>query len=258
MSNASSPSDIVGKKIFFLHPPAVVQNKIIAELVQQEFEVYVTKDQDAMKSTLKRYPDSIVFVDIDEQLSEKEWETWIVGVMTSPETSGIPIGIVTTIDNEDLRDKYLNTIKIRCGYTLLKSDLDKTIRQLLEILAAVDAKGSRKYIRATTENETNTTVNLPLNGLFINGQIKDISVVGISCTFDNDPELTKNTLFKDIQVKLQSNILKAEGIVFGSRMDGNAKIYVFLFTQRIDPDVRTRIRKYIQQNLQAKMDLEMR
>jgi hypothetical protein len=41
-------------------------------------------------------------------------------------------------------------------------------------------------------------------------------------------------------------------------MDGLSKIYVVLFTQRIDPDVRTRIRKYIQQNLQSKMDAEIK
>jgi hypothetical protein len=49
-----------------------------------------------------------------------------------------------------------------------------------------------------------------------------------------------------------------EGIVFGSRMDGSARIYVILFTQRIDPDVRARIRKFIQQNLQARMDMELK
>lgn len=258
MSNGGSPSDIIGKKIFFLHPTVVVQNKIIAELVQQEYEVYIVKDHEAMKRALRRHPDSIVFVDINEQMTEKEWETWITGVLHAPDTKDIPIGIVTALDKEELKTKYLSALKIRCGYTVLKADLDKAIRQLLEILAVVDAKGRRKYIRATTEHETNTTINLPLNGMFINGQIKDISVVGISCTFDNDPELTKNALFKDIQVKLLTNLLKVEGIVFGSRMDGNAKIYVILFTQRIDPDVRTRIRKYIQQNLQAKMDAEMK
>ncbi|MDR2028510.1 MAG: pilus assembly protein PilZ, partial [Treponema sp.] len=61
-----------------------------------------------------------------------------------------------------------------------------------------------------------------------------------------------------IQIKLQSMLLKAEGIVFGSRMDGLEKIYVILFTQRIDPDVRVKIRKYIQSNLQAKMDGELK
>jgi hypothetical protein len=49
-----------------------------------------------------------------------------------------------------------------------------------------------------------------------------------------------------------------EGVVFGSRMDGNEKVYVVIFTQRIDPEVRTKIRKYIQQNLQNKMDEELK
>jgi hypothetical protein len=82
--------------------------------------------------------------------------------------------------------------------------------------------------------------------------------VGVSCAFEQDPELTKNALFKDIQVRLQTMLLKVEAIVFGSRMDGNEKIYVLLFTQRINPDVRTKIRKYIQLNLQSKMDKDLR
>jgi hypothetical protein len=128
----------------------------------------------------------------------------------------------------------------------------------MDILKAADAKGRRKYIRATTENETNTTVNFPVNGTFVNGVIKDISVVGFSCAFDADPELVKNALFQDIQIKLQSQLIKAEGIVFGSRMDGGTKIYVVLFTQRIDPEVRTKIRKFIQLNLQGKIDSQFK
>jgi hypothetical protein len=256
MSN--NPSEILGKKIFFLHPTVVVQNQIVGELAQQEFEVYIIKNPASLIRALKKYPDSIVFADIDEQMTEKEWETWIRGVMGTPELKNVSIGIISANDDEILKRKYINTVQVSCGYTVLKSDLNKAIASILEILKAVDAKGRRKYIRATTENETNTTVNLPLNGTFINGSIKDLSVVGISCAFDLDPELLKNALFKDVQVKLGSMILKVEGIVFGSRMDGNAKIYVLLFTQRIDPEVRTKIRKYIQQNLQNKMDTEFR
>jgi hypothetical protein len=256
MGNGSNSTDILGKKIFFLHPATVVQNQIVAELTQQEFEVYTVKDHIAQIRVLKKYQDSIVFVDIAGGMSEPDWEKWIRGVMGA--LPNVAIGILTAQDNEELKQKYLGAVQIVCGYTVLKSDLNKTIAAIMEILKTVDAKGRRKYIRATMEHDANTTVNLPFNGSFINGVIKDISVVGISCAFEQDLELSKNTLFKDIQVKLQTNILKVEAIVFGSRMDGNDKIYVLLFTQRIDPEVRTRIRKYIQQNLQSKMDLELK
>ena len=258
MGNVGTASDILGKKIFFLHPTAVVQNRVIAELAQQEFEVYTAKDKDTLRRVLKKYPDSIVFVDINEFMSEKEWDAWITTVMNAQETKGVSIGIVTAADDEQIKRKYLLTTKVPCGYTVLKADLDKTILHIFEVLKTVDAKGRRKYIRATTGEEANASLNLPLEGSFVNGQIKDISVVGISCTLEGNPEITKNSLFKDIQIRLQGNLLKVEGIVIGSRMDGKQKIYVVLFTQRIDPEVRTRIRKYIQQNLQGKMDAELR
>ena len=258
MSEIGGVSDILGKKVFFLCSTAVVQNRVITELVQQEYEVYTAKDKDSLRRVLKKYPDSVVFVDINEQITEKEWETWITAVMNAPETKGVSIGIVSANEDELIKRKYLLAIKVPCGFTVLKFDLDKAIEHIMEILQSVNAKGRRKYIRATMDKDANTTVNMPLQGMFVNGQIKDISVVGISCTLDGDPDIAKNTLFKDIQVKLQSNILKVEGIVFGSRMDGKEKVYVILFTQRIDPDVRTRIRKYIQQNLQGKMDTELR
>jgi hypothetical protein len=258
MGNVSNPSDITGKKIFFLHPTVVVQNKIIDELIQQEYEVYVSRDHAALGRLLKKYPDSIVFADINEQLPAAEWEKWIRGVTSDPETKDVITGIVTARDDEELRQKFTGAAGIRGGYTVLKSDLNIAIKRLFDILNLVNAKGQRKYLRAAIENEVNTTINLPVSGAYINGQIKDISVVGISCAFANDPNLVKNTLFKDIQLKLQSILLNVEGIVFGSRIDGNSQIYVILFTQRIDPVVRTKIRKYIQQNLQNRIDSEMK
>ena len=245
-----------GRKIFFLYPPAIIQNQVISQLAQEEFEVYVVKDEVKLRRVLQRFPDSVVFVGINERLKENAWEEWIRGVMT--ELSGVDIGIIASGADENIRKKYLEQIKVRCGYTVVKADINNVISQLIGTLNKVDAKGRRKYIRALISNEANTNVNLPMNGTFISGAIKDISVVGFSCSFREDPDLTKNVLFKDIQIRLQSQILKAEGIVFGSRMEGEDKNYVILFTNRIDSDVRTKIRKYIQSNLQSKMDTEFK
>jgi len=257
MENNETPAESAGKKIFFLYPTVAVENKVIAELVQQEYEVYTAKNKDTLKRVLKEYPDSIVFVDINEQMTEAEWEAWITAMKTSPDTKNISISIITNNDDEKIKRKYLITIKVT-GYTVLKFDLDKAVVHIIEILQSLDAKGRRKYIRATTTKDSNATLNLPFNGMFVKGYVRDISVVGISCTLEGNPEIPKNTLFKDIQVKLLSSLLKVEGIVYGSRMEGSEKIYVLLFTQRIDPDVRIKVRKYIQQNLQSKMDSKLK
>jgi hypothetical protein len=256
MSNISVVSEIQGRKVFFLHPAALIQNNVVPELVQQEFEVYIVKNHKALWNVLRKYTDSVVFGDIDEGMPENEWEKWARDIkQTLP---NVAVGIVSTNSNEDLEHKYLNSVQVQCGFTVLKSNINKDIAQILEILKKVNAKGRRKYIRATIGTETPITVNLSLNGNFIKGIIKDISVVGISCIFEGEPELPKNALFKDIQLKLQAMLLKVEAIVFGSRMEDGSKIYVLLFTQRIDPDARTKIRKYIQHNLQSKMDAELK
>ena len=257
MANTDGPIDIIGKKVFFLFPTVVVQNKIITELIQQEYEVYSAKNKDTIRRVIREHKNSIVFVDINEHLKETEWESWITAVKNAPDTKDTSVGIVTANDDEKIKRKYLMALKV-CSYTVLKFDLDKAIIHIIEILQSLQAKGRRKFIRATTTKDSNVTLNLSVNGSFKNGQIRDISVVGISCTIEDEPDIPKNTLFKDIQIKLQTAIIKVEGIVFGTRMEGEEKVYVILFTQRIDPDVRTKIRKYIQHNLQTKMDNELK
>ena len=255
MSNPDNNSDLIGKKIFFLYPSISVQNRIITALIQQEYEVYISKNKEKLKKALSKYPDSIVLIDINEQISESEWDIWITGIMEAPDMQGISIGVVTSNDDEQIKRKFLLALKVPCGYTVLSHDTEKTMTQIMSALQTVNAKGRRKYIRAVMEKgEISGTVNLPVNGNFVNGVIKDISVVGISCTLNGNPEIPKNTLFKNIQIRLQTNLLKVEGILFGSRSDGVNTIYVILFTQRIDPDVRTKIRTYIQHTLQQRMN----
>jgi hypothetical protein len=257
MENEAAP-EIAGKKIFFLYPSPIMQNEVVAELVEQEFEVYIIRDHVNFRKILKQFPRAIVFVNIDEQLAEKEWEAWIRGIMNDPDTAVVGVGILSATANEALQRKYLTLVGIRCGYTVVKTDIAPALKKLSEILTAAAARGRRKYVRATADNDALTAINIPHDGDYIKGTIRDISAVGLSCVFSRDPELEKNSLCQNIQIKLQGMILKTEGIVFGSRMEEDAKIYVLLFTKRMDPEARTRIRKFVQSSLQGKIDALMK
>jgi hypothetical protein len=256
MADENTP--LLGKKIFFVHPSPFVQNEIIAEIVQHEHEIYVIKDEEKLKKILKNHPDSIVFSSIDETLSSSKWETWIRSVMGDEATKTVGMGILSNTNNEEARKLYVNTLQVTCGFVPVKLEKNKVIQTLLDILKAANAKGRRKYIRADTRGETMTTINIPNNSEFITGEIRDISVVGLSCVFSQDPILAKNSLLHDMQIKLQSVLVKAEGIVFGSRMEEADKVYVIVFTQKLDSSARTKIRAYVQKNLQSKMDAELK
>jgi hypothetical protein len=248
----------LNKKVFFLHPSAFVQNQVISELAQDEFEVYVLKDEAKLKQAIQMYPNSVVFASINETMKEEAWDNLVRAIMGNPEHDSVKVGIIASVHNEDIKKKYLDHYKVHCGFTVIKSDFAEAVKELINILNGVDAKGRRKFIRIIMDKDSKTTINIPINGNFINGIIKDISVVGFSCVFDVDPNLTKNGLFDDIQIRLQSQLIKAEGIVFGSRMDGEEKCYVILFSKRTDPSAKTKIRKYIQLTLQHNMEKELK
>jgi len=250
-------TEIVGKKVFFLCPSVQMQNQILEELTQQEFEVYAIKDSAHLTRVLKKYDDSIVFVNLDDSSSKNELEKWIETIYTAVPT--VKIGVFSSNNDEDYKNKFIKKFNISCGFMNLKLDMSKAAQKISETLDGLNVKGRRKYLRASTEHENTATINLPHEGNFIKGTIKDVSVVGIACVFDRDPPLKSKTLYKDIQLRLQSMLLKAEAVVFGSRDDSGNKTYVLIFnTQKISPDVRVKIRKYVQQSLQHKMDSELK
>jgi hypothetical protein len=254
MGNANS-STLIERKVFFLNTSPFFQNDIGSELIHQEFEIYYTNVYTNLKRALTKYPESIVFVNLDALLPEKEWEMWIRHTLADSSTGSAKFGVLADMYNEQIEKKYTETLKLPCKYTVVsKADPQRTLKRLNNLLIAVEARGRRKYIRAASENNTQMTVNIPYDNFYIKGVIKDISSVGISCIFQSDPELEKNALCKNMQLKLQTTILKTEGIVLGSRMDDLQKIYVFLFTQRVDPDARAKIRSFVHQVLQERMD----
>jgi len=249
-------TDIVGKKVFFVFPTAYVQNQVIAELVQHEYEIYISKNSKKLTHALKKYADSIVFVNIDEAMRESEWEKWIHTLMST--LPDIRVGVFSSNSDDKIREKYLDTLRVKCGYYNSKVDMSKITAQILGVLDEMNVKGRRKYLRANTLSENIATINMPAAGSgFLKGAIRDVSVVGISCTFEGDIELHKNELVKDLQIRLQSMLLKVEAVVFGSRLDGHEKVFVLIFTQRVDSEVKVKIRKYIQQSLQHKIEHEI-
>lgn len=248
-----SESDL-GKKVFFLYPPSVIKDEMMRRLIEQEFEVYMLKDTDTANRLLQIFPDSLCFVNLDTGKTEAEWQVWIMETMNNPKTETIGIGIVSYNSDEILQKKYLMEIGIRCGYIKLKLGIDESTRILLSTLQANEAKGRRKFVRASAVHDANSLLNLREGPIKSEGKILDISVVGFSCYLDPDPGLQKNSLLKDIQLKLRASLVKVEAVIFGTREEDGRTIYVMLF-RGLDDSAKDKIRSYIQIALQAEIEL---
>ncbi|MCL2558444.1 MAG: pilus assembly protein PilZ, partial [Treponema sp.] len=213
-----SNDHIAGRKVFFLFPSASVRDGVIQELAQREYEVYAAENKDALRRALRKYPDSIVFVDANEKMPEEDRDAWIAAVSGDPDTQGVSIGVIASGGSDELRRKYDSDTKVACGYTALDPDLEKSAAAIMDILQKGEAKGRRKHLRAVIADEVFASISVPLGDARLNGWIKDISAAGVSFSLEGNPDIAKNALVKDIQIGLADLSLNVEGALFGSRM----------------------------------------
>lgn len=251
-------SNLCGRKVFFLYPPNTVSwGEVFSLLFMAEYEIYTVHEHTKLRKLLKRFPNSIVLVNIDERLTKEQWETWIFAAMRDPDLAGTDIGVLTSDRSSKLKEKYEAQLGLRGGVTLLTADVYRLFGRLTDKLRGLGAMGRRKYLRAEFSSASNLRVSVHHRGYFLNGVIRDLSSAGFSCFFPDDPRFNDGDLLADIQLKLRGVILRAEGMVLGVRMEADTKIYVMVFTARTDPHTRGLIRKYIQSILHRQMEAEL-
>jgi len=247
-----------GKKVFFLYPHSVIQEELINHIIQNEFEVYLINDHRNLLPLLRKYNNSILFINIDERLKEKEWEEYICTIMNKEETSGVQIGILTYNEDKELARKYLMELMIQGGYIQLKLGLKESTKIILKTLMANEARGKRRFVRAACPKNIVTEFNVQVLGAMYEGHIKDISSAGMACYFKKSVDLSPKTELSQIQLKLRSRIVMVGGIVAGKRDDEQGqKLYVILFNKYISTDAKQKISTFIYRTLQGEMQREL-
>ncbi|MGL1892562.1 MAG: hypothetical protein OCD02_13110 [Spirochaetaceae bacterium] len=248
----------LGKKVFFLYPHSVIQSDLLHDFISNEYEVYILKDHMKVKLLLKKYKDSIVFINIDEYLGEKEWFDYTKSIVSNPQYNGVQVGILSYNENEELARHYLMDLSVTCGFIQLKLGKFDSKDIILKTLNANESKGKRKYIRATSNNVKKSTFNVKIGNELLTGIINDISCVGMSCIFDSHVELAKNALLRKMQLKLNGKLILVDSIVFGSRqLPNDVLLMVIMFTNNITEDSKSKIHQYIGEIIQENIEKEI-
>ncbi len=252
-SNQQNLNPFLGKKVFFLYPHSVLQKEMLEILIENEYEIYFINDHKKLVKAIEHFPNSIIFINIDEVMSVSLWEEYIKSIMNNEKTKSAQIGIVTYNNNKELAKKFLMELMIPCGFIILNLGLERSIPILLKILTANEAKGRRKYIRAISSENENTKFNISIKQLLFTGKILDISIAGMAIVFDTEVDLEPKMELPDIQLVLKGIICRVSGIVAGCREGGDKKCYIIIFSYA-DDKAKTKIHTYIHKRLQEIMD----
>lgn len=246
-----------GKRVFFLNPQPVIL-EVASILADAEFEVYTTRDHAQLARYLRKDPDCLTFVNIDEGDDEGIWRGWIKSIGDDPVTANAAFGIVTTLDDEDKKSAYLMNLGVQCGFIVVKLGAAKTAEILLRTLEANEARGRRKYVRAMCPPDA-AEFNCTTDAGLLGGTIRDLSSVGMSAIFSGGIAIKTGTRLKDMQLILRGIRVMVTGVVIGSHeAAGVGTIVVIMFEPAsLTDDKRNKLRAFIRKTLQAMMDHQL-
>jgi hypothetical protein len=243
----------LGKKIFFLYPPPVL-NEVVEELARKEFEVYLVRDHEKLLRILPKEPDSIVFINIDEGIEEPQWADYVKKLREDEKTASVGVGIVSMNEDHDLAQKYLMDLQVPCGFVVVKIGIARTLEILTKTLEANEARGRRHFVRAACAPGMAQCL-LDLDGRQVRGELSDLSSAGMAMTFDSGITLKPGTILRGLALSVKGVRLLADGFVAARREgDGNSTHIVMFDPATLDEKRRDKLRGLVSRLNQARMD----
>jgi hypothetical protein len=239
--------------VFILNPHSVVRDELVDAILAAEFELYLLDDPQAALRVFKRFPNSIVFVNIDSGLKDDEWERYVQRLLAADVFENLSVGILSYNTDPKLAERYLMGIGVTCGFVKLSLGVQESTRIMLQTLEANEARGRRRYVRSRAEGDKRAEFNFSHKSRPYDGRILDISSVGMAVRFSGRADVPAKSLVKDIQLKLRASLVRVDGVVLGRR-DDDKSVYVVLFKHERDGKARRLIRHYIHRSLQEYID----
>ncbi|MDR1902752.1 MAG: PilZ domain-containing protein [Treponema sp.] len=224
-------------------------------LIMNGFEAYTLRDHKRALRLIEYFVDSILFINIDEGMPEAQWEAYIRGIQENEKTKGCRIGILSYNTNAALMQKYLMDIAVPCGYIQLKLGLQESTRIIITALEANEARGRRKHIRASCEEDINAVLNFKSShDTLFHGKLLDISSAGFAVQLDQPLNVEPNTVIEDIQMRLRGGIVRTNAVALGKRR-GNDNVWIFLINpSQMERETKLIIHRFIKHCLQRYID----
>jgi len=247
----SRENPLFGRKIFFICPSYIMEKYLIENLRQNEYEVYIIKEYRKAKSVLSKFPDSMCFINIDEELSFSEWFNFMKSFQESDVLKGIYLGILTETASMEDKDKFMMNITLPGGFNRVNKT-EKFVNNIMAILDLNGAKGRRKYLRFDTRTAKDVSGYMTSEGKLYSINIKDLSSAGFAIIYKQELVnlFQKNTLIRNLCLNVGRKSMVCSCIIFNTQLnqDGTA-MSVLMLTNENPEETKTYIRNYIFEKL---------
>ena len=247
------------RKVFFLHPQAVIQDELVRALIADDFEAYLLRNSVSAKMVLRDFPDSILLVQVDSGLNEQQWLDFAGDLKANPFFSGLTICVLSVGGMEDIQKTYLDRPEgFSYGFTYGGYDFGVTYPLIKEMLIREKANPPRISIKGTTAEKQKVSVVFTRDQNRYEGQLKDISLSGLTCRIDTqDPLYPSEIPVHAIIITYDSTQFTVSGRIAGNKGDDDS-IHLILFDDTVSTNKRDDIFDLIHACLQAQIDVLIR
>lgn len=247
---------VFGRKVFFLNPTLSIQNVFVRKLQDLEYEVYTIENYADAKPVLSEYEDAICFINIDDQLTYKQWFNFIKSFESDSSLDTVLLGVISEKIRPHEKEEFLLKTKLAGGFISTQKSLDVAYDTILKILDINGAKGRRKYVRLDCSVLDNVEFSCALNNKLYFPKLEDISSVGFSCRIEHSlvAFFRKGLKCSSVNIRLGIRRIFCSADIFAVKPEPDSSIVVFLFDENTPLSERDKIKKFIALTLQERMN----
>ena len=251
-----SELDIFGRKIFFLNPAYPVKKEIMSRLQAQEYEVYTIESYREAKPLLRKNPNSLLFVNIDAQLTHAAWFNYIRTYDRDDILATIKICVISErIKASDVAifNKFVNMVSDVIEFN---EGIEGVAKQIQKILDETHAKGKRQYVRANLTHDKDASLFWNHGSKMHQLKLLDLSSVGMAVKCPSVLEnqiIAKNFLLQDVTMRLGPKQMVVEAVIYGIKSTPEGTLWILLLLPSTPPSIKEEIRTYVSKTIEEKM-----
>lgn len=251
-----SELDIFGRKIFFLNPAYPVKKEIMSRLQAQEYEVYTIESYREAKPLLRKNPNSLLFVNIDAQLTHAAWFNYIRTYDRDDILATIKICVISErIKASDVAifNKFVNMVSDVIEFN---EGIEGVAKQIQKILDETNAKGKRQYVRANLTHDKDASLFWNHGSKMHQLKLLNLSSVGmaVKCPAVLENQIiAKNFLLQDVTMRLGPKQMVVEAVIYGIKSTPEGTLWILLLLPSTPPSIKEEIRTYVSKTIEEKM-----
>lgn len=251
----SRENPVFGRKIFFLNPSLRIQNTIVNRLRQEEYEVYTISDYKDGKPILSENETAICFVNIDGQLSFKQWFNFLHSFQNDSTLKSVILGALSMDAKPADIEQFVMKLCLPAGFVNLKDSSVLVYSNIQKILDLNGAKGRRQYVRLDCYGLEHLTANCLLNNRLVDFVLADLSSVGFAARCPKKfAVLFKKGLRYTLTLHIDRKDYLVKADVFAIKENEEDSTIVFMLSLEPESSIRDEIRIFVFKMLQKQMD----